>query len=168
MKKEKQKTITFSEEIDSSINGLALGISFLLLAVLVWNFSLFHNTIVDRIMEVVLIGCGIISTVMEFDKINKGDIKGIDDLILGVLFSSFAIFLIWKFDLIWLNVLGFAIALFGFFGSASGIIKIVYSLNVKKRTSDNKKIKIINLITLATEGLALVVVVLQLISELIN
>lgn len=46
MKNNKEKKITFSEEIDSSITGFALGISFVISAILIYPLNIFHNTIV--------------------------------------------------------------------------------------------------------------------------
>ena len=80
MGEQKEKKIIFSEEIDSSITGIALGASFVALAILVWKFEMFHNHTVNSVVQIVLLIIGILGTAVEFDKINKNDIKGIDDL----------------------------------------------------------------------------------------
>lgn len=46
MSKQNEKKIVFSEEIDSSINGFALGISFVMLAIFVVYFKIFNNAII--------------------------------------------------------------------------------------------------------------------------
>ena len=165
-KQKKQKKITFSEEIDSSIGGLALGTTFVIMAVLVWKLEIFHNVIVDRIIEVVLILIGILGTLIELGKLNKGDIKGIDDLTIGVIVTSVPLFFVWKFDKLIVNIICFLILIIGVFGFFSGVIKIIYSLILVRRKTVNKKVKIINGITLITEVVALAVVVLQLAAEI--
>lgn len=165
-KQKKQKKITFSEEIDSSIGGLALGTTFVIMAVLVWKLEIFHNVIVDRIIEVVLILIGILGTLIELGKLNKGDIKGIDDLTIGVIVTSVPLFFVWKFDKLIVNIICFLILIIGVFGFFSGVIKIIYSLILVRRKTVNKKVKIINGITLITEVVALAVVVLQLAVEI--
>lgn len=162
----KEKKITFSEEIDSSISGIALGISFVVMSILVWKFEMFHHVIVDRVVEIVLILLGIVGTMTEVGKLNKGNIKGLDDLVTGIICTGVTIFLIWKMDILWLNVICFLFALIGIFELFTGIFKATYSLLLNRRKSENKKIKIISAITLATELIALVVVVLQLVSEI--
>lgn len=165
-KQKKQKKITFSEEIDSSIGGLALGTTFVVMAVLVWQLEFFHNVIVDRIIEVVLILIGILGTLTELGKLHKGDIKGIDDLVVGVIVTSVPLFFVWKFDKLIINIICFLILIIGVFGFFSGVIKIIYSLALVRRKTVNKKVKIINGITLITEVVALAVVVLQLVAEI--
>ena len=43
--KQKDKKIVFSEEIDSSINGIALGTAFVMLSIFVVYFKIFNTTI---------------------------------------------------------------------------------------------------------------------------
>ena len=43
--KQKDKKIVFSEEIDSSINGIALGTAFVMLSIIVVYFKIFNTTI---------------------------------------------------------------------------------------------------------------------------
>ena len=45
MSKQKDKKIVFPEEIDSSINGIALGTAFVMLSIIVVYFKIFNTTI---------------------------------------------------------------------------------------------------------------------------
>ena len=45
MSKQKDKKIVFSEEIDSSINGIAFGTAFVMLSIFVVYFKIFNTTI---------------------------------------------------------------------------------------------------------------------------
>lgn len=49
MSKQKDKKIVFSEEIDSSINGIALGTAFVMLSIFVVYFKIFNNTIAENL-----------------------------------------------------------------------------------------------------------------------
>ena len=84
---DKDKKVVFSKEIDSSIAGFALGISFVLLAGLVYYINIFHWIIADRIISILLLIVGTGGTCIEIGKINGEKIKGKDDLFLGLLFT---------------------------------------------------------------------------------
>ena len=67
----KEKKVVFSEEIDSIINGIAVGMAFLISAFITYFFNVFHNIILDRIVAVALAMLGILFTSFEIDKIDK-------------------------------------------------------------------------------------------------
>ena len=162
----KDKKVIFSKEIDSSITGFALGISFVLLAGLIYYFDIFHWIIVDRIIAIILLIIGICGTCIEIGRINVEKIKGKDDLLLGLLFTIPALFLIFKYDQIVLNIICFWVLLLSLFGTIKGIIEVLYSLRIQRRKSQNKKIEILRFITVITEVLALAVAAFQFLTEI--
>lgn len=166
MSKQKEKKIVFSEEVDSSINGFALGISFVLLALFVIYFGIFQNTIAERIVAIVLLVIGIAGTMTEIGRIKKGDIKGVDDLFVGLLFTVAPIIAILKYENVYLNVILFIALMLGSYGTMRGFFEIVYSLKLQKRKSGSVKIEVMKIIVAVTELIALVVAVIQLIQEI--
>lgn len=163
---DKEKKVIFSKEIDSSITGFALGISFVLLAGLIYYFDIFHWSIVDRIMSIFLLVFGIGGTCIEIGRIEGEKIKGIGDFLLGLVITILALFLILKFDQIILNVFCSIVLFFSLFGTIKGVIEVFYSLRLQRRKSQNKKIEILKVIAVITELLALAVAVFQFMSEI--
>ena len=104
MSKQKDKKIVFSEEIDSSINGIALGTAFVMLSIFVVYFKIFNNTIAEKFIAVILLELGIAGTLTEIGRIKKEDIKGLDDLIVGVLLTVVSVVVILKFRNVALNI----------------------------------------------------------------
>lgn len=163
----KEKKIIFSEEIDSSINGFSLGVSFVVVALLIWFFGLFHNRIAESIITIVLLVFGIGGTFLEIEKINQRGIKGFGDFGLGAVFSALLVYLIFRFDIIILNVVCIIGLLLSVFAVFSGVMKIGYSIKIQKRKTENRKIEIFKIIAGITEIIALIVVILQLVTELL-
>lgn len=164
----KDKKVTFSEEIDSSITGFSLGITFILIALFVYYIELFHNRIIEILVAIILVFIGMAGTFLEIGKTKNDDIKGIDDLGLGVTFSIIAIFLVLKYDKLLINIICFLVLLFSLFATIQGILKICYSLKIQKRDTVNKKIGIAKIVVGITEIAALAVAIIQLITELIH
>lgn len=76
-----------------------------------------------------------------FTELSKNDnIKGIDDLGLGIVFLCIWIFIYLFVKKLWLNILFFCILVIGVYGITSGIIKIMVSL-FYKRDTDKKNSK---------------------------
>lgn len=89
----KKSKIVFSEEIDNFIDGISLGIAFILIAIFIYFVGIFHNVLVDRIVMLVLILFGFIGTATEISKINnKNKIHGIDNFLIGIIFLGISIF----------------------------------------------------------------------------
>lgn len=168
MSNEKQKKIVFSEEIDSSITGFALGISFVLVALFIYFGGIFHNKIAENIFTIVLLLFGIFGTFAEIEKISHNGIVGISDVVLGAIISVISIFIIIKIDKIILNVIFCGVLLFGVFGATQGILRIVYSIKIQKRKHVNKKVEIFKIIAGVTEITALAVAIIQLFIEVIK
>lgn len=163
----KEKKIIFSEEIDSSVTGFSVGVSFVVVALLIWFLGLFHNRIAEGIVTIVLLFVGIGGTFLEIEKSNQRGIKGFDDFGLGTIISMLLICFILKFDFIVLNIACALGLLFSVYATFSGIMKIGYSIKIQKRKTENRKMEIIKIITGMTEIIALIVVILQLVAELL-
>ena len=166
MSKQKDKKIVFSEEIDSSINGIALGTAFVMLSIFVVYFKIF-NTIAEKFIAVILLELGIAGTLTEIGRIKKEDIKGLDDLIVGVLLTVVSVVVILKFRNVALNIGLFIVLLLGSYGMIRGILEILYSLKLQRRKSNNVKIEIMKIVVAVTEFISLIVVILQLVKELV-
>lgn len=153
-----EKKIVFSESIDDSINGLALGVSFSLVSAFVlWQSDYFYFPIFSYGVGAILGIIGIACCTIEITKISK--IKGIDDFILGIIFL-----LVWGieyyfFDVVWLNIILFVALLFGGYGVLKGVLEIAYSfiLNVKGRKGIAK-----NALLLLTQFFGLILTVLNI------
>lgn len=167
MSKQNEKKIVFSEEIDSSINGFALGISFVMLAIFVVYFKIFNNAIIEKCVAIFLLIFGIAGTITEIGRIKKGDIKGLDDLIIGFIISVLSIVGILKLQNMYYNIGLFVVLLLGSFGTVKGILEIFYSLRLQRRKSNNTKMEIMKIIVAITEIIALIIAVIQLVQELI-
>lgn len=162
----KDKKVIFSEEIDSSISGFALGISFVLLAGLIYYFDFFQLGIADRIVSILLLIFGIVGTCVEIGRIEGEKIKGIGDFLLGLVITILALFLVFKFDQIILNIVCTIVLFFSLFATTKGLIEFFYSLKLQRRKSQNKKIEVIKFIAVITELLALGVAIFQFLAEI--
>lgn len=166
MSENKEKKIVFSEKIDSSICGFALGIAFVLAAFFEVYFKIFGNRIVEIVIAIVLLIVGIAGTLTEIGKIKKDDIKGTDDFVLGLILTVLPIIFILIFNKVIINIFLFPIFMFGTFGGLKGIMEIIYSLKLKKRESGNTKIEVMKIIVAITEIIALAVAIIQLIDAI--
>lgn len=164
----RDKKITFSEEVDSSITGFSLGITLILVALFIYYTELFHNKIIEIVVAIILVFIGMIGTFLEIGKAKNDDIKGIDDFGLGIVLSTISVFLVLKYNKLSLNIICFLVLLISIFATIQGVLKILYSLKIQKRKTDNKKIGILKVIVGITEIAALAVAIIQLITELMK
>ncbi len=165
MGKDKEKKVIFSEEIDSSIDGFALGITFVLVAFFEVYFKIFGNRMVEIVLAIGLLLFGIFGTLIEIGKISTDNIKGGDDLVTGLFFAAPSVFIIFKFNKVILNIIMFIVLAFGIFGAMKGVIEILYSLKIKRRKTENKKVEVMQIVVAATEVVALAVAIIQLVNE---
>ena len=87
-------------------------------------------------------GLGIAGTLTEIGRIKKADMKGLDDLIVGLLLTVVSVVVILKFRNVALNIGLFIVLLLGSYGMIRGILEILYSLKLQRRKSNNVKIEI--------------------------
>ena len=165
MGKDKEKKVIFSEEIDSSIDGFALGITFVLVAFFEVYFKIFGNRMVEIVLAIGLLLFGIFGTLIEIGKISTDNIKGGDDLVTGLFLAAPSVFIIFKFNKVILNIIMFIVLAFGIFGAIKGVIEILYSLKIKRRKTENKKVEVMQIVVAATEVVALAVAIIQLVNE---
>ena len=165
MGKDKEKKVIFSEEIDNSIDGFALGITFVLVAFFEVYFKIFGNRMVEIVLAIGLLLFGIFGTLIEIGKISTDNIKGGDDLVTGLFLAAPSVFIIFKFNKVILNIIMFIVLAFGIFGAMKGVIEILYSLKIKRRKTENKKVEVMQIVVAATEVVALAVAIIQLVNE---
>lgn len=165
MGKDKEKKVIFSEEIDSSIDGFALGITFVLVAFFEVYFKIFGNRMVEIVLAIGLLLFGIFGTLIEIGKISTDNIKGGDDLVTGLFLAAPSVFIIFKFNKVILNIIMFIVLASGIFGAMKGVIEILYSLKIKRRKTENKKVEVMQIVVAATEVVALAVAIIQLVNE---
>ncbi len=167
MKQKKEETkIIFSEEIDNSISGFSLVMTFIIVGMfLLFNKDYFGNQIVAKVIQWLFIGIGCLGFGTEISKINKDrGIKGIDDLIIGIIvIAIWAI--VYYFLNNWIgNLIGFFFLIIGLYGSCRGIIEIGYSIaKISKKNKEKQKNKLeimkeIVLIFSEIAGMALIVI----------
>ena len=106
-------------------------------------------------------GLGIAGTLTEIGRIKKADMKGLDDLIVGLLLTVVSVVVILKFRNVALNIGLFIVLLLGSYGMIRGILEI------QRRKSNNVKIEIMKIVVAVTEFISLIVVILQLVKELV-
>ena len=161
----KEKKVTFSEEIDSSISGFALGVAFVVVGLFVWFGQLLHNRLAESVVTIVLLIIGICGTFFEIEKANHKSIKGLDTIGVGLFFLVPSVFAIYKWNYLEVNIICLFTLLFGVDGLFRGILEVGYSIKIQVRKTENKKVEVFKIITGLTEIVALVVVVLELIRE---
>ena len=116
-----------------------------------------------KFIAVILLGLGIAGTLTEIGRIKKADMKGLDDLIVGLLLTVVSVVVILKFRNVALNIGLFIVLLLGSYGMIRGILEILYSLKLQRRKSNNVKIEIMKIVVAVTEFISLIVVILQLV-----
>lgn len=167
--KSKQKKIVFSEEIDSKIDGLALGFSFIfvgLFLLLVPDY--FGNKIAGQIVRWIFVVIGGLGLLVELQKSKPvANIKGFDDLWSGVfLISGWAVIFFIVKNSLW-NIAGLFFLIFGLYGACRGSARIIYSvwLNRKKKVN-TKGVIASDIILFLTRAISLALVVYQLVKAI--
>lgn len=169
--------IIFSEEIDSTISGFSLVLTFIIIGIfLIFNNQYFGNEKVTKIIQWIFIIFGTLGFCTEISKLKKKDekkIEGIDDVIVGFI-CILIWFLIYKiFNNLVASIIGFIILIIGSFGTFRGIIEIGYSIyNLKRENIENKhnvtKEIINNVLVLITNIAGIALVAIQLLQVLME
>lgn len=140
-KEKKPKKIIFSEEVDSAINGYALGVSFLGIGVfLLAKPDYFFSPIVSYILGAIIGIFGVCGAGVELSKSSK--IKGMDNLAYGLAFSVAWLIAYLKISTLWANIVFFFFLVFGTYSICLGLIQGIYSIinNTKLKGTNDKKI----------------------------
>ena len=85
-KKTREKRVYFTPEIDSSISGFALVLTFAVVGLILQFYpNYFGNEVVTQIVKWIFIAVGILGLAAELAK-QKNQIIGLDNLIYGIFF----------------------------------------------------------------------------------
>ena len=136
----KPKKPLFSEEIDSAINGYAIGISFLGIGLfLLLNPTYFFLPIISYIFGAIIGTIGVLGTGIELSKSSK--LKGMDTLCIGLIFSGIWLFFYLWIKTLWGNVISFVCLVLGCYAVSLGLFQGLYSIiyNYTKQKNENPK-----------------------------
>lgn len=168
-KKQSEKKIVFSEEVDSLISGLTLGLAFVVVGViLVLIPDYFGSKTIGNIIRWLFIVVGILGLLTEFRKIKPmSGIKGFNDFLAGVfLLAVWAVLYFWTKHVI-ANIIGFFFLILGVYGSMSGVFKIGYSIYLAGKNNRIKKGNVASdVLVLLTKVASIILVAIQIIKAL--
>ena len=99
--------------IHDNHNGQAIGLSFLSIGlILQFLTGYFGNKQVTNVVKIVFVVIGALGMCIELGK-KKSDVKGLDNLLLGILFVGLWWFLYYKFNLWIINIAIFVLLILG-------------------------------------------------------
>lgn len=170
-KKNKEKKIYFSEEIDNRITGYALAFALIICGLVLQFVPLyFGNEIITAIFKWIFVVIGVLGFAVEAGKIKTG-IVGLDNLFVGLLFSGIWFALFW-FGKLWIfNIIGFLCLIFGAFGFFRGLQQVIYSASKiprAKKEEQSKEEKRTDILLFLTKLFGVVLVVVQIIKAVID
>lgn len=141
-KNKKDKKIVFSEEIDKSISGFSLVITFIIIGIfLIFNKNYFGNAAVATSIQWIFIVIGCFGFATEISRMNeKRGIKGIDNLVVGIIIIAIWAIIYYAVKN-WIgNSIAFLFLVVGLYGGIEGIIQIGYSIvQIKRKNIIEKK-----------------------------
>ncbi len=145
-KERKPKQIIFSEEIDSAINGYAIGISFTGIGVfLLLKPDYFALPVISYIVGACIGIIGVLGTGVELSKFSK--VKGLGSLTVGILLLGIWALAYVKVHAIWLNILVFILLVVGCYavslGLIQGAVSIISNIRRDKIEKSESKVKVI-------------------------
>ena len=165
-KGKKPRKIIFNEEIDSNIDGFALCITLIIIGLfLTFRSEYLGSEKFSTIIRWIFIIFGSLGLVVEMGKFKNKEIKGFDNLLVGlILLGAWIVcFMLWN---IWyINVLALFFLILGLFGFFRGLIQIVYSF-ILARKGKSKGAVATNILLLLTEIMGMALVVVQIIQVL--
>lgn len=138
----KPNQIIFSEEIDSAINGYAIGLSFTGIGVfLLLKPDYFSIPIISYIVGAIIGVFGVLGTGLELSKHSK--IKGMGNLTAGMLFLGCWLWGYIKVHAIWLNILIFIVLVLGCYLICLGLIQSAVSIirNIRESRKERAESK---------------------------
>lgn len=130
----KKKGPVFSEEIDSIINGLALGLCFIGTGTfLLIKPTYFHIPIISYIVGAILGSFGVLGTGMELSKLTR--VKGTSSFVIGIVFFAIWLFFYIKLNTWWMNLISFAFLFIGGYAFLQGLFQSIFSIIQYARTA---------------------------------
>lgn len=132
-KQKKEKKIYFSPEIDSSIEGFSLVLTFAVVGLILQFYpSYFGNEIVTNIVKWLFIVVGILGLASELGK-RKNQIVGLDNIVYGTVFTG-AWVVLFVYVRHWIaNTLSFAFLIFGLYSFFMGIQQVIHSISLYRK-----------------------------------
>lgn len=136
-KEKKPKKVIFNEEIDSAINGYAVGFLFIGIGLFLFlKPDYFEEPVASYIIGAIIGLFGVMGTGIELSKSAK--IKGIDKLCIGA-----AIFIGWLMQYVyihsvWTNIAFFVCLVIGAYGILLGLFQAIYSIIHNARKKDKE------------------------------
>ncbi len=126
-REKKKRKIVFSETIDSTIRGFALGFSFLGVGCfLLLKPDYFFVPVVSYIFGAIIGALGFMGVGVELSKAST--IKGSDNLTIGLVFLAIWAIVYVGISTWWANILAFFPLLVGTYGTVQGLIQGIYSI----------------------------------------
>ncbi|HFD2029066.1 TPA: hypothetical protein ACF2C8_000795 [Clostridium perfringens] len=162
---QKEKKITFSEEIDSKITTFAIVLAFLTWGVFLLIYpNYFGSIIATKIIRWTFIIIGGLGLVAELSNDKKSDIKGLNDFLGGIVFIGIWFYAFVFINNLWINIFSFVFFCLGTYSIYEGIIKIVYSSiqNIKK-DKESKNGILTDILLFLTKVASLILVILQIV-----
>lgn len=162
--------IVFNKDIDSKITGIALILAFLITGLFLIKYpNYFGNELISKIIRWVFIIIGVLGIIAEFQKNKNSNIKGFDNLVLGIVLIGIWAFLFIYTNAVWVNALSFILFPVGCYGLILGIIQICYSSAKALKSGKNTKQGLASdIILLMTKIASLILVIIQAVKVLIN
>ena len=137
-KEKKPKKILFSEEIDSAINGFAVGFLFIGTGLfLLLKPDYFEEPVASYIVGAIIGLFGVMGTGIEISKATK--LKGMDMLSIGAVFFVGWLVQYVYIHALWANIVFFFLLIIGTYGILLGLFRAIYSIihSAKNRTPDD-------------------------------
>ena len=167
MSDSKQKTV-FSKEIDDNHNGQAIGLSFLSIGLILQFLpGYFGNEQVTNVVKIVFAVIGALGMCIELGK-KKSEVKGLDNLLLGILFVGLWWFLYYKFNLWIINIAIFVLLILGAYASFLGFQQILYSAIGRKKGDTIKSLSKDDYLEIFTKVLGLLLVLAQIVKAIVE
>lgn len=165
-KEKKSVKIVFSEEVDSRINGLSIGLTFVIVGLfLLFVPNYFGNKLAGQIIRWIFICIGLFGLFCEFRQMKPmSNIKGFEDLWIGVSFFAIWAALFYLTHNLFCNIAGFFFLILGVYGTFHGLFLIIYSVLLNKKNETKTKGTIVSdVLIFLTKVASLALVVLQLV-----
>ena len=142
VKEKKPREIVFSEEIDSAINGYAIGLSFTGIGIfLLLKPDYFAIPFISYAVGAIIGVIGVLGTGVELSKHSK--VKGLGALVTGILLLGIWAFAYVKVHSIWLNILAFVFLIGGCYAVCLGLLQGAVSIarNIRESRKDERENK---------------------------
>ena len=141
-KEKKPREIVFSEEIDSAINGYAIGLSFTGIGIfLLLKPDYFAIPVISYVVGAIIGVIGVLGTGVELSKHSK--VKGMGALVTGILLLGIWALAYVKVHSIWLNDLVFVFLVGGCYAVCLGLLQGAVSIarNIRESRKDKNESK---------------------------